>query len=292
MKSIIKTGMMLGGALLLGRHSYPQSKTNHLSTNSKTIAMETIQSQEKNKEAIRNLYENILNNRKFELLKDIISEDYTNAKGIKGAEGFQEQILLFIKAVPDVKWKVEELAADGNKVIIKHQLTGTHTGQFQSFAASGKRVSNTGFGVYEFHNGKIINNQVHTDRLGFLQEIGILPTDLATISKQKEEKDAVSLIDKIFIPKNSIEEFNRQLHINRSFIKTLPGFIRYQEFGQKDAEGNLNFISVAFWENQNSIDSAKAAAQAEFKRIGFNAAEFFQRLNIKLERGIFSRYND
>jgi len=132
---------------------------------------------------------------------------------------------------------------------------------------------------------------VQTDRLGFLQEIGILSADLSSLVK-KDDEHAVCLIDKLFIPKRSIEEFNQQLHINRNFIKTLPGFIRYEEFEQKDADGNLNFISVAFWENQNSIDSAKAAAQAEFKRIGFNPADFFPRLNIKLERGVYGVANE
>ena len=48
---------------------------------------------------------------------------------------------------------------------------------------------------------------------------------------------------------------------------------------------------MARWKNQTSIDNAKAAVQAEFKRIGFNGAEFYQRLNIKLERGIYTKVN-
>lgn len=110
--------------------------------------------------------------------------------------------------------------------------------------------------------------------------------------KTNHPDDKIHLIDKFFIPKNSIEEFTRQMNYNRSFIKSLPGFVKDEVYEQKDEEGNLTIITVAAWQSQDSLNNAKSAIQAEFKRIGFNPIEFYQRLNIKMERGLYNEMKD
>ena len=65
--------------------------------------------------------------------------------------------------------------------MIKWTIQGTHTGQFQYIAPTGKKVSSTGIGIYTLKDGKINATQVLTDRLGFLQELGVLPADLSTL---------------------------------------------------------------------------------------------------------------
>jgi len=100
------------------------------------------------------------------------------------------------------------------------------------------------------------------------------------------------LIDKFFIPATSIEEFSKQMNNNRSFIKKLPGFIKDEVYKQTDKDGNLTIVTIAIWKDQESIDNARSAVQTEYKRTGFNPAEFYQRLNIKMERGIYSEITD
>lgn len=115
--------------------------------------------------------------------------------------------------------------------------------------------------------------------------------DNTDIQKDNNMKKQV-LIDKFFVPKNSIEEFSQRINYNRSFIKKLPGFIKDEAYRQIDGEGNLTIITVAIWKDHKSIDNAKLTVQAEYKRIGFNPVEFYQRLNIKMERGIFNELED
>lgn len=137
--------------------------------------MET--SPEQNKAAIRNFYENILNKRQFEQLDNLISKDYVNLKGDKGVEGFQKQIPGLIKAFPDAQWTLIAIVAEGNKVFVKQRMQGTHKGVFQHIAPTNKVVTNEGFGIYEFKNGKIIYHEIQTDRLGFLQQLGVIPVE-------------------------------------------------------------------------------------------------------------------
>jgi len=94
-------------------------------------------------------------------------------------------------------------------------------------------------------------------------------------------------IDKFFVPADSIEEFTQRMNYNRNFIKNLPSFIEDKVYEQRDAEGNLNIITIAVLENQHYVDEAKSAVQSEYKRIEFNMPAFIERLKIKHERGLY-----
>ncbi len=107
------------------------------------------------------------------------------------------------------------------------------------------------------------------------------------MSNKKVLQDKRNLIDKFFVPANAEEEFIQRMNYNRKFIKTLPGFIKDDVYEQTGENGNLIIVTIATWENEDAINKAKEAVQAEFKRIGFNPFEFYQRLEIKLERGIY-----
>jgi predicted transcriptional regulator len=109
-----------------------------------------------------------------------------------------------------------------------------------------------------------------------------------TLKIQTENKETVYFIDKFFVPKNSIEEFTRRMNYNRGFIKNLDGFIKDEIYEQKDEEGNLTIITIAAWQSQEDLNNAKSIVQDEYKRIDFNPTEFTKRLNIKMERGIYT----
>lgn len=246
----------------------------------------------KKKEIIHLLYDSVLNKKQYEKLPEIFSPEYTNPAGIKVAAGFQETILELTNAFPDAQWEVKEIIAGENKVVVKQKFTGTHKNKFQSIRPTGKTVSADGIVTYEFKNDKIIGSQVQTDRLGFLQQLGVLPINLSDLPGKKENPDAIHIIDKFSVPKASIEEFVKRMNYNRAFIKTLSGFISDQVFEQKDKEGNLILITIAVWENTDKLNEAKTAVQTEYRRIGFNPIEFYQRLNIKMERGEYSNFEE
>ncbi len=121
----------------------------------------------------------------------------------------------------------------------------------------------------------------------------LFTTNVKAQSKESSNKMKKQiLIDKFFIPKNSIEEFNQRMKYNRDFIKNLPGFIKDEVFAQTAEDGSLTVITVATWENRESLTRARDVVQNEYKRIGFNPVEFYQRLNIKMERGLFQNMED
>ena len=218
MKSVIKI-CLFSFALAAGQLDFAQTKSNHsLKSNKMEANLRT------NKEIIRNLYQHILNDKNLHLIDGIVSADYMNAQGDKGAEAFKKGIVAITKAFPDAKWTLTDIVAEGNKVFVKQIVEGTHKEQFQNIAPTNRRISNEGAAVYEFKNGKIISHQIQTDRLGFLQQLGVLPVDITTLFREKSSN--VFFVDKFYIPKDAEEEFSQRMQYNRNFIKTLRGFIK------------------------------------------------------------------
>jgi predicted ester cyclase/heme-degrading monooxygenase HmoA len=271
--------------LLITGTSQAQSFNVKDTTKSKEAIMSTIQS---NKEIIRKLYEEALNKRNLELLKDLISGDYVGIRGEKGVAAFEEPVVALIKAFPDIQWNIREIIVEGDKIVIRWKLQGTQTAQYQYISATGKTVSNDGMAVYELKDGKIIGSQVQTDRLGFLQQLNVLPLDLATLQNNNHRKGEVSLIDKFILPAKAKQEFMQRVNINRAFIKNLDGFIEDAAYERVDEVGNLIFVTVAIWKNEEAINKAKEAVQAEYKKEGFNMPEFLKRLDIMIDRGVYT----
>jgi predicted ester cyclase len=164
------------GGMIEVREIQPRPNANAQSGNSSLA---------KHKAIIRNLYEGILNTGKLEFLKEIISDEYTGVRGEKGAEGFAETVGSVRAGFPDIKWTVEDLIAEDDKVIVRWSWKGTNKGSFRGFAASNKEVVDNAIAIYEFSGDKIIKAWIHSDKLGFLQQIGIIPQDVTIPVLQK-----------------------------------------------------------------------------------------------------------
>lgn len=99
------------------------------------------------------------------------------------------------------------------------------------------------------------------------------------------------LIDKITVPANAQKPFMERMNVNRNIIRQQPGFAGDEIFEQQDDSGNLVVITIARWQNAELLQKARHMVQAEYTKAGFNLAEFCEKLNIKIERGIYQPVN-
>lgn len=80
---------------------------------------------------------------------------------------------------------------------------------------------------------------------------------------------------------------------NRQFLRTLSGFVEDAAYERTDANGDLVVATVAKWESEQAVQQAKAAVQAEYQRIGFDAAEMYARLKIQApDRGVYTKIGE
>jgi predicted ester cyclase len=79
-------------------------------------------------------------------------------------------------AFPDMQVVVEKIIVEGDKSALLYTAQGTHKGELQGIAPTGKRVIWTGCEVIHWKAGKVIEGWWYADQVGMMQQLGILPT--------------------------------------------------------------------------------------------------------------------
>lgn len=105
--------------------------------------------------------------------------------------------------------------------------------------------------------------------------------------ESQPNNNPIAFISKYLIPAASKETFLARQETSRKYIETLPGFIRGHAYDRTTESGDTEYITVATWVSEQAINNARNLVQAENERTGFNRAEMLQKLNIKMEPGVF-----
>jgi len=137
---------------------------------------------EVNKEKARRLVEESLGEGKPELVDELLDSDfvrydpYIAAGEVRGAQTVKENIVWFHDAFPDLSCTVEEQIAEGDKVVSRWTLRGTHRGDFFGVGGTGNRVEYTGIQIDRFdESGRIVEERAEFDLLGAMRQMGAIP---------------------------------------------------------------------------------------------------------------------
>ncbi|GLS43308.1 ester cyclase [Methylobacterium brachythecii] len=93
----------------------------------------------------------------------------------RGPEGYRQFFTQLRTAFPDMKVEVEKLVAEGDSVAFAYTLTGTHQGDFNGHAPTGKAIKVRGLQIGQFQDGKMTERWGSSDELGILKQIGAIP---------------------------------------------------------------------------------------------------------------------
>jgi steroid delta-isomerase-like uncharacterized protein len=112
-----------------------------------------------------------------QVTREVFAEDFydpTNPPGMQhGHDGHLAVVNLFMGAFPDMRWEVEDLLADGDKVVARTTMTGTHGGDFFGIPASGREVRVAGIHMLTLRDGKIVRHDGVNDDLGLMRQLGV-----------------------------------------------------------------------------------------------------------------------
>jgi steroid delta-isomerase-like uncharacterized protein len=90
--------------------------------------------------------------------------------------GRKQFVTAAIKAFPDIDHHILDIVAEGNKVAVRFNITGTHKGEFQGIRPTGKVISIDGMGFLIIEEGKIVEEWLNSDMMGLMQQIGATPS--------------------------------------------------------------------------------------------------------------------
>jgi predicted ester cyclase len=88
-----------------------------------------------------------------------------------GIPGLKDAYRMFINAFPDVWFTFEDLVAEGDMVVGRGVIEGTHKGNFMGIPATGKTIHWTGTRMFRVKNGKVTEGWINLDLLGLMQQM-------------------------------------------------------------------------------------------------------------------------
>jgi steroid delta-isomerase-like uncharacterized protein len=136
-------------------------------------------STEQNKSIVRRWVEEGWNKRNTALIDELFTPDFyqheTGPETVNSSETLKPFVAGYLSAFPDLQFTIEDLIAEGDKVVWRFKATGTNTGSFMGGPATGKSAAVTGTITFRLENSRMAEAWLNLDVLGLLQQMGIIP---------------------------------------------------------------------------------------------------------------------
>lgn len=133
-----------------------------------------------NKNIVRRSYDEIWSKGNLAVVNELYATDFALydplTPGVRGPEGYQQYVMGMRIPFPDLQFTVEEQFAEGDKVATRWTARGTHQKEFMGIPATGEQGALTGITISRLVDGKIVEERSQWDALGFLQQLGVMPT--------------------------------------------------------------------------------------------------------------------
>lgn len=134
-------------------------------------------SAEDNKAAIRRMNQEVWEKNNLAYLQHAIHPDYMNRTAPpdrpRGPGGFRPVALR--AGFPDAQLTVEDMVAEGDKVITRYTIRGTHSGVFAGIPPTGQHVVIHGMTLFRLEGGQVIESWSYWDDADLLHQLGAIP---------------------------------------------------------------------------------------------------------------------
>jgi steroid delta-isomerase-like uncharacterized protein len=135
-----------------------------------------------NKEIIRRFYEEVFNQRNVDAIDELVHPEFFNNDPTPATSRDIPSMKQFIKTItqafPNHHHAIEDLIAEGDKVVMRCTLTATHQGLFPGFLEmppTGKSICQRQIHILRIQDGKVAEHWVIRDDLTMMQQLGLIP---------------------------------------------------------------------------------------------------------------------
>ena len=114
---------------------------------------------EENKALVHRLIE-AWNTGNMDLIEELLIPNYVDNDALpsqtQGLEGYKQIGAYLLSVFPDMKMTIDDLIAEGDKVVVRSTFSGTHKGEFMGITPTGKKITTTAINIYRIADGKLI----------------------------------------------------------------------------------------------------------------------------------------
>ena len=120
----------------------------------------------------------VFNQRNLDALYEVNAADavwHQPDQDLQGLEEVKRRLARPFEAFPDLNVSVENAIAEGDKLVIRYTIRGTHQGETEEFGPpTQKRMELKGITMHRFEGGKIVEEWERYDNLGMMQQLGVV----------------------------------------------------------------------------------------------------------------------
>jgi steroid delta-isomerase-like uncharacterized protein len=137
-------------------------------------------STEQNKSIVRRWVEEGWNKHNMAVIDEVYVPNFVQhepePQTVNSSEALKQYVGAYLTAFPDLHLSMEDLIAEGDKVVWRFNSTGYQTGPFMGLPPTGRTGNITGIVIFRLEDSRIVEGWVNIDVLGLLQQVGIIPT--------------------------------------------------------------------------------------------------------------------
>ena len=94
---------------------------------------------------------------------------------VRGPNGVAQLHDALLPAFPDMKLPLEDFVAEGEKVVVRLRVQGTHTGPFGDLAANDRKIDSGVLDLFQIRDGARVERWALLDNLGMMKQLGTIP---------------------------------------------------------------------------------------------------------------------
>ena len=131
-------------------------------------------STEQNKAIVRRAFEELFDKQNVEVIDQFWAKEFIHNPSPKTSQTtWKERVVpVLTGAPPDLHLAIEDVIAEGDKVVVRFTWSFTHTVPFFGAAPTGKYISWTGISINRLSDGKIAEEWANVDNLGLQRQLG------------------------------------------------------------------------------------------------------------------------
>ena len=130
---------------------------------------------ETNESVVRRFIEEVANGRELGVVEELLTEDFRLPPGPEGLDrdGLVAVLTYYFAAFPDLHYTIQDIVADDDKVVVRLAMTGTHEGDYEGIAGTGKSFAVEEVDIFDVIDERIAGYRIVWDELGFRRQLGL-----------------------------------------------------------------------------------------------------------------------
>ncbi len=132
---------------------------------------------DKQEAIVRRSIDEVWNKGKLDVIDQLFTTDFVSNDPVnqsRGLPAFKGVVTKYRSAFPDCRLDIDDVFSAGDKVVVRWRYSGTHKGQLEGIAPTGRHVSGSGITINILSGDRIREAYINWDALGLMQQLGVV----------------------------------------------------------------------------------------------------------------------